>query len=140
MGNPLVLAERDAFAQRLLVSLFNAGIGQSPTALARQYNARFPMAPVTNHAVRKWMLAEALPTQKRLELLAEMLGVSSQWLRYGEGSTQMQPGASREPIHNDIVMMLKDLKLLDAAARDLLIALVQKMLSQQSSGFDTNII
>ena len=40
--------------------------------------------PVTTHAARKWLMGEAMPTQDRIQLLAEWLNVSASWLRFGE--------------------------------------------------------
>lgn len=36
--------------------------------------------------VRKWLLADAIPTQAQLVGLADWLGVSPQWLRFGTGA------------------------------------------------------
>lgn len=76
--------EREQFRERLVKSLTNAGFKDSPTELAREYNLRSRTEPVTVHAVRKWLFAEAIPTQGKLRVLAHMLGVSEQWLRYGD--------------------------------------------------------
>lgn len=39
--------------------------------------------PVTTLAARKWLMGEAMPTQDRIQLLAEWLNVSASWLRFG---------------------------------------------------------
>jgi transcriptional regulator with XRE-family HTH domain len=66
-------------------------IGQptsSPTRIARTFNQQFSGQPVSAQTVRKWLLAEAVPTQPKLLALAAWLGVSAQWLRYGSGVKQ----------------------------------------------------
>ncbi len=64
--------------------------------MAREFNRRYPGVPVTIHAARKWLLGEAIPTQARLRVLARWFGVSTEWLRFGEGApmvvTAQEPG------------------------------------------------
>ena len=79
--------EREAFARRLREALGRIGDdGGSPTRLAREFNRRYPGAPVTLHAARKWLNGEALPAQDKLRVLAAWLGVAPEWLRYGDES------------------------------------------------------
>ncbi|MGD9941674.1 MAG: hypothetical protein AB7L76_25010 [Burkholderiaceae bacterium] len=76
--------EREAFSQRLRSALDTAGwrvIG--PAALAREFNKRSSSTTVSVHAARKWLRGEAIPEQGKLRVLAEWLGVSAQWLRFG---------------------------------------------------------
>ena len=76
--------QRIEFSQRLIQELKR--IGQplnSPTQIARSFNQHFIGQPVSPQTIRKWLLAEAVPTQPKLLALAEWLGVSAQWLRYG---------------------------------------------------------
>ncbi len=80
------IMEREAFAHRLKEALGRVGDdGSSPTRLAREFNRRTPGAPVTLHAARKWLNGEALPAQDKLKVLAEWLGITAEWLRFGEG-------------------------------------------------------
>jgi len=79
--------EREAFARRLHEALGrNGDDGSSPTRLAREFNRRYPGAPVTLHAARKWLNGEALPAQDKLRVLAAWLVVAPEWLRYGNES------------------------------------------------------
>lgn len=82
---------RIVFSKRLSQELKRIGqpIG-SPTQIARTFNQNFSGQPVSAQTVRKWLLAEAMPTQPKLLALAAWLGVSAQWLRYGSG-TKMEP-------------------------------------------------
>ena len=79
--------QRIAFSKRLTQELKRIGqpIG-SPTQIARTFNQNFSGQPVSAQTVRKWLLAEAVPTQPKLLALAAWLGVSAQWLRYGSGA------------------------------------------------------
>lgn len=78
--------ERTAFSKRLMQELKRIGqpVG-SPTQIARAFNKHFSGEPVRAQAVRKWLLSEGMPTQPKLLALANWLGVSAQWLRYGAG-------------------------------------------------------
>lgn len=79
--------QRMAFSKRLMQELKRIGqpVG-SPTQIARTFNQHFSGQPVSAQTVRKWLLAEAVPTQPKLLALAAWLGVSAQWLRYGSGT------------------------------------------------------
>lgn len=77
-------SERTAFSERLQQTLHNADYAAtSPTQLAREFNLRYAGSSVTVHAARKWLVGEAIPTQEKLRSLAEWLGVSAEWLRFG---------------------------------------------------------
>ena len=72
------------FSKRLIWALEVEGIALSPTILQREYNSLSNQAPITIHAARKWLMGEAIPTQGRIQILAEWLNVSPSWLRFGE--------------------------------------------------------
>lgn len=38
---------------------------------------------MTNQAVQKWLTGKAYPTSDKIETLADWLGVSAHWLRFG---------------------------------------------------------
>lgn len=86
--------ERAAFSQRLVDTLKRAGVdGINATQVAREFNRRYQGKAVSMYGVRKWLLGEAIPSQNKIRALAEWLGVSSEWLRFGEGGHE----ALREP-------------------------------------------
>jgi hypothetical protein len=73
-----------AFAKRLQNSLKESGRTVSPTDLSAEFNARFDGPNVHIHSCRKWLLGDAIPTQEKLVVLAKMLGVTPDWLRFGD--------------------------------------------------------
>lgn len=79
--------QRIAFSKRLTQELKRIGqpVG-SPTQIARAFNKNYSGQPVTAQTVRKWLLSEGMPTQPKLLALAAWLGISAQWLRYGNGA------------------------------------------------------
>lgn len=86
------------FSERLIWALEVLGVRPSPTIVQRKYNSRSNQPPVTTHAARKWLMGEAIPTQDRIQVLAEWLNVSASWLRFGEeiGDKKSQDLTSQE--------------------------------------------
>lgn len=86
-----VSPERTHFSQRLIDTLASSrSLSASPTVLAREFNFHFVGKPVTVHAARKWLVGDAIPTQDKLRALANWLGVSVDWLRFGNSSQSVQ--------------------------------------------------
>jgi len=72
------------FADRLIRAMEEAGYTPKPSVLEREFNQRFWGKPMTLHGVRRWLLGETLPSQDKLIVLAEWLGVLPHMLRFGE--------------------------------------------------------
>ncbi|BBM66325.1 repressor [Vibrio alfacsensis] len=87
---------RSNFSLRLAQACNNAGIEEHGRGviLAKQLK-------VTPKAVSKWLNAEAMPRQNKMEQLAEFLNVSPYWLQYGKGPSQ--PSVNDEKIANGLV-------------------------------------
>jgi transcriptional regulator with XRE-family HTH domain len=82
-----LIDEKRAFSKRLVEAMRKAGIDTlSPTHVARAFNLRYHGDPVSTQSVRKWLTGRSLPSQDKLRVLAEWLGVAPQWLRFGEGA------------------------------------------------------
>jgi transcriptional regulator with XRE-family HTH domain len=87
------MSEAKRFSERLKQSMTDAGYEVRPVVLEREFNQRSWGRSVSFQAVRRWLQGEAVPTQDRLQVLAEWLGVDPHWLRFGEklsGSVQEQ--------------------------------------------------
>ena len=76
--------ERAQFSERLAVALAARGMPVNATALQRAFNAQNPVLAISVHAARKWLMGESIPTQARLRVVTDVLGVSAVWLRFGE--------------------------------------------------------
>src|SRR3954463_2640788 len=88
--------EREHFSERLQQALRNAHYSSdSPTHLAREFNIRFDGRPITVHAARKWLVGEAIPTQEKLRMIAQWLGVPAEWLRFG--GSEISAGTGEAP-------------------------------------------
>ena len=82
--------ENIAFTQRLLLALHSIGYEVTNiSGITREINKLFGEKSITTHAVRKWLSGQSIPIHSRLIRLADWLGVSPAWLRFGEG--QMHP-------------------------------------------------
>ncbi len=77
--------QREAFAHRLREELIRSGRELSPSALSREINLHLrPSERVHASSCRKWLHAQAIPTQEKLQMLAGLLQVSPAWLRFGQ--------------------------------------------------------
>lgn len=75
------------FADRLIKAMQDAGYTAKPAVLEREFNQRYWGKPMTLHGVRRWLLGETLPSQDKLLVLAEWLGIPPHVLRFGEEVT-----------------------------------------------------
>ena len=127
------IMERDAFSRRLKEALAGVGDdGSSPTRLAREFNRRYPGAPVTLHAARKWLNGEALPAQDKLRILAAWLGVTAEWLRFDEGGDSRVACPTREQEQAVDFELARDLGALSPAHREAVRALVKALRQEQA--------
>ena len=78
--------ERARFAERVKTALAARDMPVSATVLQRIFNQRYPELAISVHAARKWIMGESIPAQARLRALADVLRVSANWLRFGEGA------------------------------------------------------
>jgi transcriptional regulator with XRE-family HTH domain len=76
--------EKAEFAQRLTNAMTRAGYALRPVVLEREFNTRYWGRSVTLQAVRRWLRGEAIPSQEKLQVLADWLKVEPQVLRFGE--------------------------------------------------------
>lgn len=76
--------EKTDFGARLCKALQAQGVPLRPSVLEREFNRRYWGRPVTLQAARRWMRGEAIPTQDKLQVLAEWLKIEPQALRFGE--------------------------------------------------------
>lgn len=114
--------ERESFSERLQQALKNAHYSpDSPTRLAREFNIRFEGRPITVHAARKWLVGEAIPTQEKLRMIAQWLGVPADWLRFGgaEQATNPDAAAGGARFESADVKLIADLQRLDEHHRQL---------------------
>jgi transcriptional regulator with XRE-family HTH domain len=76
--------EKEAFAARLRQAMTEAGHEVRPAALEKLFNSRYWGRSVTFQAVSRWLNGRSIPTQEKLLVLADLLAVDPQALRYGK--------------------------------------------------------
>lgn len=113
------------------------GWDESPTLVAREFNLRWRGKMVTVNAVRKWMLGQSMPTLDKLQVLADLLGVSQDWLRWGvvqgPAISEGQPLYLKQsrPDSSSVQSLTQDVRLLTDSHLKLVQALVTAMLVEQ---------
>lgn len=75
--------EKVEFSQRLKQAIGEAGYSLRPVVLEREFNMRYWGRPITVQAVRRWLNGEAIPSQDKLQVLADWLKIEPQILRFG---------------------------------------------------------
>ena len=72
------------FAQRLRSAMVDMGLEPRPGVLLNLFNANYWGRSVTFQAVSRWLKGEAIPAQDKLVVLAGLLKVEPEVLRFGD--------------------------------------------------------
>ena len=78
MGN-----EREKVSQRLAHAMQQAGYEPRPTVLFHLFNTHYRGRSVSVQTTSRWLGAQAIPAQDKLQVLADLLGVEPHTLRFG---------------------------------------------------------
>jgi transcriptional regulator with XRE-family HTH domain len=91
--------ERLDFSARLKTSMLAAGVPLKTSQFTHAFNVHANGAYITPYAARKWLCGEAIPTQERIVILANWLGVHAAWLRFGGvGESEIHDAAIPESL------------------------------------------
>jgi len=71
------------FAQRLRAAMQSAGLEPRPGVLLNLFNGNYWGRSVSFQAVSRWLRGEAIPAQDKLLVLADILRVEPEVLRFG---------------------------------------------------------
>lgn len=80
--------EKLEFAERLRNALLAAGYEARPSVLEKGFNSRYWGRSVTFQAASRWLRGEAIPSQEKLQVLAEWLKIEPHALRFGEQAAE----------------------------------------------------
>jgi hypothetical protein len=137
-----IMEEREEFSGRLKSALRRARYApDSPTVLARHFNEIYPGRPITVHAARKWLVAQAIPTQDKLRVLASWLDVPADWLRFGTvaEASQVSPSDQNTEVTallarmtRDEVSLVEDLHVLEHDERHIVREMILLLLKKQN--------
>jgi hypothetical protein len=75
--------EKIEFTERLRAAMTQAGYVASPSVLEHEFNLRWPGKSISNQAAWGWLNKRSIPTQDKLQVLAEWLKVEPHVLRFG---------------------------------------------------------
>ena len=75
--------EKFEFSTRLRASMVEAGYQARPTVLEREFNLRWHGRSISMQAAWGWLNNKALPTQDKIQVLAEWLRLEPEVLRFG---------------------------------------------------------
>ncbi|MCM2340184.1 transcriptional regulator [Rhodoferax sp.] len=76
--------EKIEFSNRLRDAMIKAGYLASPSVIEHEFNLRWYGRSISNQAAWGWLNSRSIPTQEKLQVLAEWLKVEPQVLRFGE--------------------------------------------------------
>lgn len=76
--------EKIEFSNRLRNAMTKAGYVASPSVLEHEFNLRWHGRSISNQAAWGWINSRAIPTQDKVQVLAEWLNVEPQVLRFGD--------------------------------------------------------
>lgn len=75
--------EKIEFTERLRTAMTQAGYVASPSVLEHEFNLRWPGKSISNQAAWGWLNNRSIPTQDKMQVLAEWLKVEPHVLRFG---------------------------------------------------------
>ena len=75
--------EKIEFTQRLRAAMTQAGYATSPSVLEHEFNLRWPGKSISNQAAWGWLNNRSIPTQDKVQVLAEWLRIEPEVLRFG---------------------------------------------------------
>jgi transcriptional regulator with XRE-family HTH domain len=75
--------EKIEFTERLRTAMTQAGYMVSPSVLEHEFNLRWPGKSISNQAAWGWLNNRSIPTQDKMQVLAEWLKVEPHVLRFG---------------------------------------------------------
>ena len=82
------MSEKTEFSARLRHAMQAAGYAVSPTVLEHEFNLRWHGRSISTQAAWSWLNNKAIPTQDKVQVLAEWLKIEPQVLRFGEAVRQ----------------------------------------------------
>ncbi|MFI3157740.1 MAG: transcriptional regulator [Methylococcaceae bacterium] len=82
------MTEKLEFAERLRNAMLAAGYEARPSVLEKGFNSHYWGRSVTFQAVSRWLRGEAIPSQEKLQVLAEWLKIEPHALRFGEQAAE----------------------------------------------------
>ena len=85
-----IFDEKALFSQRLRVALEAASYSTFKVSdIEREFNLRYVSGSVTPQAIYKWLNGQSIPSFDKIQVLADWLNVSAEWLKTGANNTTL---------------------------------------------------
>ena len=85
-----IFDEKALFSQRLRVALEAASYGTFKVSdIEREFNLRYVSGSVTPQSIYKWLNGQSIPSFDKIQVLADWLNVSAEWLKTGASNTTL---------------------------------------------------
>ena len=85
-----IFDEKALFSQRLRVALEAASYSTFKVSdIEREFNLRYVSGSVTPQAIYKWLNGQSIPSFDKIQVLADWLNVSAEWLKTGASNTTL---------------------------------------------------
>lgn len=78
------MSEKSEFSSRLRAAMTTAGYEQSAAVIEHEFNLKWWGKPISQQAAWNWLNGKSIPTQDKLQTLAQWLKIEPQVLRFGE--------------------------------------------------------
>lgn len=75
--------EKVEFSNRLRAAVVAAGYEARPSVIEREFNLRWHGRSISTQAAWSWLNAKSMPSQDKVQVLAEWLKIEPQALRFG---------------------------------------------------------
>lgn len=112
------------FSERLKLALEKHSLTASPTLLRNAFNERYAGKPISIQTASNWLSGVALPSQDKLQVLANWLSVDSHWLRFGENT----PTLSMSQLSSDQIQVVAGFAMLTPIHQKIVIDLIKSLL------------
>lgn len=76
--------EKIEFSNRLRDAMARAGYAVSPSVLEHEFNVRWYGRSISTQAAWSWLNSRSIPTQDKIQVLAEWLKIEPEVLRFGD--------------------------------------------------------
>ena len=134
MNSKMASDERIHFRERLHEALRRARVPVRASTVAHAFNLRADGATVTTHAVRKWLVGDAIPTHERLDILADWLGVHASWLLYGDAeNTDFALSRPVSALDTADLILIRDFNRLTAEGQRLLRGMLDLLMTSMTA-------
>jgi transcriptional regulator with XRE-family HTH domain len=140
---PMSSNDKNAFSARLKHALDRSARSvKTGTQLAIQFNLRYLGESVSQQTAHKWLNAQAIPTDDKIEVIAKWLDVPFHWLRNGDRQgekIQLAPIQNPAVLSDEELLHIQKLRILPEHQRELIDQILEEFAFLRMHEFDKEI-